>query len=149
MRRRLNFVSNSSSSSFIIIDESKNYNIPKYDTTLVVDGKLGEFEFGWQDEDYSDFGSKLIFSYLQTLYADNKDWLEMLEDVVKENTGAPDIQWNIQISWGEDEGKDDSYIDHASNASEGENTDIFNSKETLKDFLFNPLSFIHNDNDNH
>jgi hypothetical protein len=149
MRQRLKFVSNSSSSSFIIIDESKNYNIPKYDTTLVVDGKLGETEFGWQEEEYSDFGSKLIFSYLQTIYANYNGLLKMLEEVVKENTGAPDIQWNIQETWSGGDGKDNGYIDHASSACEGRNIDIFYSKETLKDFLFNPLSYIHNDNDNH
>jgi hypothetical protein len=46
------------------------------------------------------------------------------------------------------DGLDWAYIDHGSSASEGENTEIFDNDEQLKSFIFNPDSYIQNQNDN-
>ena len=164
MKIRTGFVSNSSSSSFIVIRSGDNH-IPNLPETLVVDGKFGETEFGWQRDEHWDFGSKLIFAYLQTIYRNNfldryyknrpllqndheENWLDMLEKVVIQNTNVKRIEWLI----GEDERCDSpnwAYIDHQSNAAENQNIEMFDNEDNLKAFLFGGNSKICTDNDNH
>ena len=52
---------------------------------------------------------------------------------------------NLKLLW--DLSKD-SYIDHASRADEGENTEIFKSYDILKQFIYAPDSTIYLNNDN-
>lgn len=66
------------------------------------------------------------------------DWYDMLIDVLKENTGLKEITFDVE-----------GYIDHQSSAAEDRNTEIFDDKETLAQFLFDGDSYIHLDNDNH
>jgi hypothetical protein len=147
MKIRQGFVSNSSSSSFVIYDARNGYDFPNFDSHLVVDSNFGETEFGWGPDKLYDFGSMVIFAYLQYLYAQNEDWKKMIEEVIQENTNVKTIDWQIQREdwdkpgWG--------YIDHQSSVVEGENTEIFDSKEILKDFFFGKGSYIVVDNDNH
>lgn len=161
MKIRSGFVSNSSSSSFIVIshnDKDESYELRKiYEsagmTTLVVDGKLGHTEFGWEREEYSDFGSKLIFAYLQSYYLikykdeRGEKWLAMLEEVIKETLGVEEIEWNINTDYAD--GKNTwAYIDHQSASYEGSNIEMFENKHSLKRFLFNTDSYIETGNDN-
>jgi hypothetical protein len=146
MKVRSGFVSNSSSSSFLVIDAQSGYDIPKLGTNLIVDCNLGTTKFNWERETHEDFGTKVIFAYLQTYYADNASWLNMLEKVICENTGINYIVWFVH-----DHDYDDpnyGYIDHASSAEEGANTEMFDSEEMLKDFLFGKGSYIQVCNDN-
>jgi len=147
---RQGFVSNSSSSSFVVISNNGTYPDLSHlkGEALSVCGRkdAGEREFGWQQEEYSDWPSKLNFAFLQTTYmAEDRgaECLKMLEDVIFEETGA------VSITWAKDDACSyDAYIDHQSNAGEGENTEIFNSKDDLRDFIFCSGSYLQCGNDN-
>lgn len=162
MKYRKTFVSNSSSTSFIVI-ASGEFNPELYlelPHTLVVDTQFGHSQFGWEFAEYYDFGSKLIFCYLQTEYVRTTNhtrikpkpelaaqWLEMLESVVKEYTSVQDIHWNIHTDYMSSD-SNLGYIDHASSYEEGQNTEMFESKEQLAQFLFHAESCIETGNDN-
>lgn len=149
MKIKTSFTTNSSSSSFVVIDNSGKNIFPKFGTELVVDNDFGETEFGWGPGECRYVGDRINFAYLQTLYGSGShpEWLVMLENVIKNNTGVKEIDWRVTDSyndagiWG--------YIDHQSCASEGENIEIFESEEVLKNFLFGEGSYIVLDNDNH
>lgn len=169
MKIRSGFVSNSSSSSFVVISPTTDWTLAvKLRETygdrnkLVVDAKLGQCEFGWQEERYNDFWSKLNFAYLQAKYvsADAKyvddygckvhhEWLVMLEKVLKDTLNVKTIVWNMAAEW--HHGEEDppyGYIDHQSASYEGQNTEMFESETVLTQFLFSNDSYIQCDNDN-
>ena len=139
MKIRSSFVSNSSSSSFVVINARGGYIKPALNDNLVVGKYFGCSEFGWgPEEDIGDFGSRVIWAYLQSESVNNK-YLQMIEKVIKENSNVQNIEWKVL-----------GYIDHQSKIRERpENEEIFKSKEVLKDFLFGADSYIHVDNDNH
>ena len=138
MKTRHRLVSNSSSSSFIIISD-KELKFPDYNNNLIVDSTFdGENEFGWGPDVYNDTESKIIFTYLQTTFDKTGSHLKMLEDVIKDKCNVSKITWNV-----------DGYIDHQSSGCEGENLEMFDSKDALTNFLFSSSSSINLDNDNH
>jgi len=159
MKLRNGFVSNSSSSSFISFSmKDELIDIASYteynNDPLVVDGNFGETEFGWGPDIIKGWQSMIIFSYLQTRYAKNDDWLEMLENVIKKTLGVSEIIWEIALNfWDSDDDYDKNrvygYIDHQSNANEGANTEMFIDEDTLTKFIFGKRSHIVLDNDNH
>jgi len=156
MKIRNGFVSNSSSSSYVVINKSNLNDIEKFKYLAswydVVNIPLenGEKEFGWDVVQYTD-ESKINFAYLQAMYADRPDWANMITKLLKENLGIEHI--SIDIAWcnskyGYIKLPDCGYIDHQSNAAENTNTEIFDSEENLKYFLFCDESYIQGDNDN-
>lgn len=165
MKIRTGFVSNSSSSSFLVIGASGNYDHEFYKSRIgkgiEFNGESSTVEFGWGPETIYDVESRINFAYLQTLANTDptsvifinsldgeKTWLDLLEKVIKNYTGATDIIWGITDN---SDVKDKTFgqIDHQSSAYEGENTQIFESEEVLKRFLFDVESKIELDNDNH
>lgn len=147
MKVRKGFVSNSSSSSFVVISNqgpSVTLNLP---AVLKVDSKLGNTQFGWEFHKYNDFGSKLIFAYMQAIYAKNNDWLTMLERVVVGSTAVKEIEWEIALEDYNDPNL--AYIDHASTAGEDRTMGkMFDCEKMLFDFLFLEKSYIQTGNDN-
>lgn len=145
MKIRNGFVSNSSSSSFIVIDSQSPFQVEKYEHNILEIYKdFCCMCFGWDNVLYKDWKQKLVFAYLQTCYAKSSEWLEMLNKVVKEYLGIEDVKWHLDEAM-----KNlDAYIDHQSNASEGSNIKIFENETILRDFIFRKGSYIQGGNDN-
>ena len=155
MKIRKGFVSNSSSSSFVVIDM---INVPEkmsfLGDRLVVNAELGETEFGWGPLVIQGWGSMVIFAYLQTTYDkySNEYYLNMLESVIKKHLRIEHIEWKIKDGFTEEDGgigdNDHGYIDHASRSSDDQNMQMFNNEEVLTHFIFGVNSHIYLDNDN-
>jgi hypothetical protein len=65
MKIRIDFVSNSSSSSFIVICNTNLEKLDFYGQTITVPSlEQGNCEFGWQFKEYYSFGAKLNFCAL-------------------------------------------------------------------------------------
>lgn len=171
MKTRNDFVSNSSSSSYIVITNTGKYVNPFINTFEIIELPMkydGCREFGWQTEKYYDICSKLNWASIVILdkidlesgetsseYLTSeisKPWFRaeamenMLKKVCKEKFG-------IDVELRKDEYRDHSwevgYIDHQSSIRESpENGRMFMTKEMLYDFLANDNSYIDNSNDN-
>lgn len=152
--RRGVFETNSSSTHSILIlgGEFVADKIP------LIDGKCQIYpgEFGWEVETYHDATTKASYAYTHARSMVNRyqkdpeiaaaqqrnmqEHLQMLRRVLSAGTGAEIVFCTMGA---EDEY---GYIDHQ---SAGVCEEAFASDETLRNFIFNPESELHTDNDNH
>lgn len=137
--RKSVYETNSSSSHSICIADN---NTMLMDTELIPDQngdiELDGGQFGWEWEKYNDALTKA--NYAAIFSRNDSKWRNLLEEVIKVQTGASNVQFNIN---------DDSYIDHQSDVIEGGSaTEAFESQEKLRHFIFNKNSWLFTGNDN-
>lgn len=164
MKIRHGFVSNSSSSSFVVIGKGDLEMEGRHKGEVWDSSDFGETEFGWQNERYDDVHSKVNFAVIQAQYLDetepdlSEEWLNMIREVIMEHTGATGVVFfDRVVEEYEHDGEthqyidfkdDDVYIDHQSASYEDQNCSMFQDKDTLKRFLFSRHSYIQCGNDN-
>jgi len=132
------FETNSSSTHSISISSESN---GIYETIEPVDGVITLIggEFGWAWDQYN---SAMVKANYAAIYAMSNGLTEMLTDILKEHTGAKEVVLSFSNDYDSDHY---SYIDHQSHDCCGA---AFLSKESLKDFIFNPKSWLFTGNDN-
>jgi hypothetical protein len=140
MKIRVGFVSNSSSTSFVIIGHSGILEIPSSNNERIC--VSGLYEFGWSGCTRHTNG-RIAFAWMQAQYQKRDDWVTMIKQTVKAVTGLelvclvdPFADYCVSSY---------SYIDHQ---SIGESNEIFSSTDELKAFLFDKESYIKMGNDN-
>lgn len=172
---RSDFVSNSSSSSFIVWVPNKNEEERKLlcdDFTnllrslsceyvdkigdyaiLVPNLNIGDYQFGWEDIIYSSFGSKLNFCAIQCY--DSIPWNVSMD--VEETEYWKILTDTLKVIFGDTVPNfafnydavqnSEAYIDHQSSSCEGQNIEMFESCDKMIEFLISP-SYIQGGNDN-
>ncbi len=127
--------------------------------------------FGWEWRKYKEWTEKAVWAWLQIWYANEmlantngyvdkhfvemikkegkthpKEWLDMLNKVIKEYTDVVSVDWSKLESSIKDY---EAYIDHQSLCTEDYNMiSIFYSEEVLASFIFHGDSYIATGNDN-
>lgn len=125
------FETNSSSAhSVSIADETKEFVLdtlyPDQNGEILLNGG----EFGWEWFKHNDALTKA--NYAAQSFNGNENHMEMLIDVIKEQTGAEDVLFDTE----------NGYIDHDSYGTCPTN------REELKSFIFNKNSWLFGGNDN-
>lgn len=148
MKIRKGFVSNSSSSSFVIIGSGDfESDLEQYidDDGILVIGDKGHTEFGWEYTEYRGLFDRINFAYLLILANPISRYAEMLYDVLKEQFGC-EISFILTDDYETPPGFEYGYIDHQSCG--GDNMEIYEDVEKLRNFIFCKDSYIQGDNDN-
>lgn len=126
------FETNSSSShSIAIATEDKEFVLdtiyPNQDGIIVINGD----EYGWEWFKHNDAETKA--SYAAQSFVNDDDSLDILKEVIMEQTGATEIIFS---------GLSEGYIDHESYGI------VPKTSRELKDFIFNKNSWLFGGNDN-
>jgi len=173
MKTRNGFVSNSSSSSFVVISHggATDKSFGKYlaynfaceennwsERTLTVPYSLAHLpsgHFGWDTVQYTSFEDRLAFACLQACYHDGVteetgepivgEWHKMIGEVLMIRIpNLMDVQFRISTREGHN--ISDGYIDHQS--AYPNNCEMFATADHLRAFLFNDGSYVQGGNDN-
>lgn len=133
------FETNSSSTHSISINSTTElYDSITPDANGVI--TLTGGEFGWEWKQYNDALTKANYCAID-VYG-NAELEKMLRDVIMEHTGAKDVVFAFTTDYRKDTY---SYIDHQ---SFGTSHPAFSSSDNLKNFIFNPKSYLFTGNDN-
>lgn len=149
MKIRKGFVSNSSSSSFIVLEGDISENC-KHLGELYYSRYDGEQNFGWQEIEYFSIYDKLNWAFLikySLREYDDRDNINIYE-LIKfiENSLSP---YGIYFVANEDELIElfkEGYIDHQS--CNDENAEMWESESKMAQWLLSNQSYIVNGNDN-
>lgn len=141
------FETNSSSTHSISISEDSDGIL---DTLPVTDGTvtLTGGEFGWEWNKFNDSTTKANYA---AVFAQGDEKMEpMLVKVLKLHTGAKKVEFDFTREWKDpSDAVKYSYIDHQSDRTEsGDAFQAFESPEKLKNWIFNPASWLFTGNDN-
>lgn len=134
------FETNSSSMHSISISDDVEYYETIYPDENGIIILIGG-EFGWEIEKYNDAWTKANYAAVDV--NGNKEKTSMLKKVIREHTGAKEVKISLSCNW---KNPEMCYIDHQ---SVGTSEDAFFSEDTLKNWIFNPKSWLKTDNDNH
>jgi hypothetical protein len=99
-------------------------------------------KFGWEFYKFYDAASKVSYAMVWALDYGKEEHREMLKKVIKEETGAKEVEFVEDSS---DTYNSHGYIDHQ---SDGVAADAFESGEILRAFIFNRNSVLETGNDN-
>lgn len=156
---------NSSSSHSVSISLSGKYYKPEeWNIEIQDDGTIfipdSTDDFGWEFKKYNDVLTKI--QYVSSIFyvKENPKKLKILKDVIKSFTGAKRVIFEFEKNFEEEYraclkknekmcSKD--IADFGSGIDHGSNTvfpQILESKNTIKDFIFNPSSWLFLGNDN-
>lgn len=158
MRIRSGFVSNSSSTSYVVINrEGSIEKVPEYAFSqetgeLLIPCEQGSHNFSGEEIWYNTTLDRINFAFCQLLYlcgetfppekdSDDYEEYEMFLEALGMEGYSPkfimtekEAKYEQQSIYGM---SFDFYIDHSSSAVEGQNLEIFNNARDLHDFLFN------------
>ena len=146
MKIRAGFVSNSSSSSFIVVGLKTDYDYSDYEYNL----SSGVCEFGWGPERLFDITSRINWVMVLAKTEEDFNLIErVLKSVLKKKQYKKDFNFFKDRLLNHDGKLNDytyAYIDHQSKC---DTENLFKDENKMKAFIFNEDSFIQLDNDNY
>jgi hypothetical protein len=147
--RQAVFETNSSSTHSLSISSSSTDLLDTLPLNEQGEVVLNGGQFGWEVEDYSDASTKASYAaiYVSEWSGEKSaEFKEVLDTVIKQQTGCSNVVYDLSTDWSHP--RETSYIDHQS--VEGGQLDyLFEDPELLRQFIFNPRSILHTDNDNY
>lgn len=174
MKIRNGFISNSSSSSFVVISDNPDtimkwvpkkllkerkvdWDPDRIDLSIEFPNTEGNLHFGWEFKRYKDFLSKCNYAVAQFITLDDTmlkyKYEEMFNKVLRKHVnykGYLKVMYDYNYFHWDSVIDEDCYVDHQSAYYEYNEKAhyIFQSEENLENFLFNKESFIQCGNDN-